>query len=235
MPRSSALVDADQHDRADRRRCRARQSAAGRRGCARQHVRRAAAARGRSRGCDWPGAGTGAPRRASMPRWRSWTWPAVQASVDRAVERRRVAVLVGEVERVPRATAPTSVENATRTRAARGEAHPAAQAEDRVEHRAGGVRQRPAVDHRHRRADAAPAAEEPRAVGLELRRSPTGRRAVRPRRDVGRPDRRLARRRAAGAWRAARSRPGTHSVSTNSLEKAGWAGRRPAGASTISA
>ena len=46
--------------------------------------------------------------------------------------------------------------------------NPVPQAEDRVEHGAGGVRERPAVDDRHRRPRAAPAAEEAQAVGLEL-------------------------------------------------------------------
>ena len=79
-----------------------------------EHVRRRAAASDRSRGCGWRGAGRGAPRRASMPRWCSWTCACVQASVDGALEGRRVAVLVGQRRAPRRATAATSVEKTTR-------------------------------------------------------------------------------------------------------------------------
>ena len=45
----------------------------------------------------------------------------------------------------------------------------AAKTEDRIEHGAGRVGERPAVDHRDRRADPASATQETRAIGLELR------------------------------------------------------------------
>ena len=77
-------------------------------------------------------------------------------------------MLVDEVEqRLARSARPWSRRRRARSRRAaraRGGA-----GEDRIEHRADGVGQRPAVDHRDRRADAAAAAEEARAVGLELR------------------------------------------------------------------
>ena len=48
------------------------------------------------------------------------------------------------------------------------DAHAPAQREDRIEHRTDRVRERPAVDHRDRRSDAAAAAEEAGPVGLDL-------------------------------------------------------------------
>ena len=48
-------------------------------------------------------------------------------------------------------------------------AHAAAQGEDRIEHGADRVGERPAVDHRDRRSDAVAAAEEAGPVGLHLR------------------------------------------------------------------
>ena len=60
------------------------------------------------------------------------------------------------------------VQNATRAVAARRNSHAAAQTEDRIEHGADRVGERLAVDHGNRRANAASAPEEARAVGLEL-------------------------------------------------------------------
>ena len=137
----------------------------------------------------------------SMPRWCSWTCAWVQARVDGALEGRRVAVLVGEVERRLARRRDQRREGDGRRRAGR-EPDPAPQAEDRIEHRARGVRER-AV----RRStdigvpDAAAAAEEARAVGLVLRRRPRAR--LRPRRR-GPPRPRLSAASAAGASRAAR-------------------------------
>ena len=78
-----------------------------------------------------------------------------------------VVVLVGQVEHF-----------AARGRDQRPERDPrggprrqpdaAAKTEDRIEYGAGSVGQRPAVNHRDRRADAAPASQETRAIGLEL-------------------------------------------------------------------
>ena len=85
----------------------------------------------------------------------------------RPLEYRRVAVLVGEVERRLARRRHQGREGDAHGRA-RGEAHRAPQAEDRVEHRADRVRQGVAVDHRHRGPHPAPAAEEAQAVGLVL-------------------------------------------------------------------
>ena len=54
-------------------------------------------------------------------------------------------------------------------RRARRHAHAAAQREDRIEHGADRIGQRPRVEHRDRRATPLSAAEEARPVGLELR------------------------------------------------------------------
>ena len=49
------------------------------------------------------------------------------------------------------------------------DAHTAAQCEDRIEHRADGVGQRPTIGHRDRRMDAVAAAEEAGPIGFHLR------------------------------------------------------------------
>jgi hypothetical protein len=54
-------------------------------------------------------------------------------------------------------------------RGARRDMDAATQGEDRIEHGASGIGQRPRVDHRERRADAVSPAEEARPVGFELR------------------------------------------------------------------
>ena len=192
----------------------------------------AGAATDPSRGCGWRGSGTGAPRRASMPRWCSCTCACVQASVAARSNVGRIAILVGEVERLRRATA----RRASRKRRARvspgGSAHAAPQAHDRIEHRAGGVGQRPAVDHRRRRRGS-----RARGRGTARGRSPTAaRRPSRPRRpttwasQTGGSPRDRGRRVASSV-----SSSGTHSVWTNRLENAGWAASAAGGASTTSA
>ena len=128
------LVDPDQDDRAGRRRCRGpRAPAAPAR--LRASVSPTAGATGRRRGSGWRAAGRGAPRRRSMPRWCSWTWACVQARVGRALEGGRVAVLVGEVEDAPRATRRRPSRRSAWAVAPGASADPAAEAEDRVEHR----------------------------------------------------------------------------------------------------
>ena len=109
------------------------------------------AASGPSTGCGWRGAGRGAPRRRSMPRWCSCTCAWVQASVaarsnvagSRCLSARSSDVLARLARRPSR--------RSTRAVAPGASRHATAQAEDRIEHRADGVRQRPAVDHRDRR------------------------------------------------------------------------------------
>ena len=86
---------------------------------------------------------------------------------DRALEGRRVVVLVGQVERLAARRRDQRPERDAR-RGSRRNPHAAAQAEDRIEHGADRVGERPAVHHGDRRPDLAPAPEEARAVGLEL-------------------------------------------------------------------
>ena len=143
----------------------------------------------------------------------------------------RLAVLVGEVEHLLARLGDDRGEDRVDGRAGR-EADPAAEAEDRVEHRADGVRQRTSVDHRDRRADRAAAAEEAGSVGLVL----DDRRRPAPRRPRRAPPRSAARRStAAGASPAARRCSATNSVCTNRFWKAGWATSAACGARTISA
>ena len=106
---------------------------------------------------------------------------------DRAIEGRRVAILVGERHGgVPRG-GDERREDQVGTFAG-PEAHATSEAHDRIEHGARGVRQGPAVDHRHRGADASSAPEESRAVRLELSASAG---LALHQNNVGRPDRRL--------------------------------------------
>ena len=131
-----------------------------------------------------PGPGRGAPRPGSMPRWWSCTCACVQASV---AVRSKVAgsrYLSASAEASSREGA-TSVEKIDADALAGREADAAPQAEDRIEHGARGVGQRPAVDHRHRRADAAAAAEESRRGRSRTERR---RRLALDGDDVGRPD-----------------------------------------------
>ena len=103
----------------------------------------------------------------------------------RALEHRGIAILLGEREGlVARRRDQGREDDAGAGR--RRQAHPPPQAEDRIEHRAGRVRQRPAVDHRHRRSDPAAATEKPHPVGLVLRAPPLPGPRRRPR---GRPRR----------------------------------------------
>ncbi len=85
----------------------------------------------------------------------------------RTLESGRVTMVVGEIERLFSGRC-----DERRERHANGSAgckmQVTPEAHDRIEYRAGCVRERATVDHRHRRANRAPAAEEARAVGLEL-------------------------------------------------------------------
>ncbi len=185
------LVDADEHDREVAR------------DAVRPERRRAAAVAletsgdgaqrsGPSRGCGWPGAGRGGPRRRSMPRWWSCTCACVQASVAARSKVAGVAVLVGEVERLlarrrdqrredRRARSPRAARRTRRRRLKIG----SSTGPDRV-------RQRPAVD------DRAPASRisrpRPRKRARSVSYCDAADRLALDRDDVRRPDRRLARR-----------------------------------------
>ncbi len=80
-----------------------------------------------------------------------------------AVERRRIVIFLGEGEGL-RTRRRDERREGSADGIARRQSHTAAQAHDRIEHRAGRVGQWPAVDHRRGRPDPAPAAEEPRTV-----------------------------------------------------------------------
>ena len=128
----------------------------------------------------------------------------VQAG-SRPLEGRRLAVLVGEVEDLLARLGDDRREDRVR-RSARGEPDPAAEAEDRIEHRADGVRQRPPVDDRDRRCG-----PTGRGRGSAPGRSRTAiaARRARPRRPRrGRPERRFRRATAADASRAGRRASG---------------------------
>ena len=135
----------------------------------------------------------------------------------RPLERGRLAVLVGEVEDLVAGSGDDRREDRVDRRAG-GERDPAAEAEDRVEHRADRVRERMPVDDRDRRADRPAAAEEAGAIRFVLD-DPA--RLLLDRGDVRRPDR-LSRRADRGR-RVASSAPisGTNSVCTNRFWKAG--------------
>src|SRR3989442_5193417 len=85
----------------------------------------------------------------------------------RALESGRVTIVVGEIERLF-----SSGRNQRRERDAHGgtggDTHATSEADDRIQYRTRGVRERKTVDHRHGGAGRAPAPEESRAVGLEL-------------------------------------------------------------------
>ena len=103
----------------------------------------------------------------SMPRWWSCTCAWVQA---RVTVRSKVAgsrYLSASATAVSRDGA-TSVEKMSRAHSPGREPDPAPQAEDRIEHRARGVRQGPTVDDGHRGADRAAAAQEAGPVRLAL-------------------------------------------------------------------
>ena len=105
-----------------------------------------------------------------------------------AVERRRIAILLGEAEGL-RARRRDNRREGGAYGIARRHSHAAAQAHDRIEHRAGRVGEGLAVDHRRRRSDPAPAAEEPRSVSLPLQLAD---RVALHDRHMGQPDRGLA-------------------------------------------
>ena len=105
-----------------------------------------------------------------------------------AVERRRIAILFGEAEGL-RTRRRDQRREGDAHGVARRKPHAASQAHDRVEHRAGRVGKGPAVDHRRRRSDPAPAAEEPGTVSLPLQLAD---RVPFDDRHVGQPDRGLA-------------------------------------------
>ena len=86
-----------------------------------------------------------------------------------AVERRRIAILLGEVESLLARRRDERREGGAHG-VARRESHAASQAHDRIEHRAGRVGEGVAVDHRCGRPDPAPATEEPGTVSLPLQR-----------------------------------------------------------------
>ena len=166
---------------------------------------------------------------ASMPRWWSWTWACVHARIRGPLEGARSPVLVGEVEHLLTRLGHDGGEDRV-DGLARLDDDSAAQTEDRVEHGAGGVRQRTSVDDGGRRADRAAAAEEAGPVGLELD-DPVA--VVLDGRQVRRPDplssvergRRVASRASVSA---------SNSVWTNRFWNAGWATSAACGASTSS-
>ncbi len=86
---------------------------------------------------------------------------------ERAVERRRVAVPVGQIQHLDARRRDHRPERHARGRA-RWDSQSAAEAEHRVQHGADGAGQRLAVHHGERGPDPAAASEEARAVGLEL-------------------------------------------------------------------
>ncbi len=81
------------------------------------------------------------------------------------LEGRRVAILVGEVDHLLARRRDQRRKGDVDARARR-KPYAASKADDRIEHRADGVGERPAVDHRGRCPDPAAAAEEPSAVGF---------------------------------------------------------------------
>src|SRR5580704_11225953 len=85
----------------------------------------------------------------------------------RALESRRVVMLVDQVERFGPRRRNDGPEGDPRRRSSRN-AQASAHAEDWIEHGADGIRQRPPVDRRHGVAHVATAAEKSRTVRLEL-------------------------------------------------------------------
>ena len=127
---------------------------------AHEHRGGRAHARSRHEGCGWPAAGRGAPPPRRCPRWWSCTCAWVQA---RVAIRSKVAGsrYLSAMSRAAGREVASRVENTMRALApgARRSAPP--QAEDRVQHGARGIGERPALDHRHGRADPAPPPQEP--------------------------------------------------------------------------
>ncbi len=85
----------------------------------------------------------------------------------RTLERGGVAMLVDEIEHRRPRRCNDRPEGDADDRAG-CHTHTAAQSEDRIEHGADSVGQRPAVDHRDRPVDVVAAAEEARPIGLDL-------------------------------------------------------------------
>src|SRR5271167_4043794 len=85
----------------------------------------------------------------------------------RALECGRVVMLVDQVERFGPRRRDDGPEGDPRRRSSRNAQAPA-HAEDRIQHGADGIRQRPPVDRRYGVAHVASASEKTRAVGLEL-------------------------------------------------------------------
>ena len=84
-----------------------------------------------------------------------------------ALERAGIVVLVDQIEDVLPRRGDHGPEIDARRRTRRYP-HPAAQGEDRIEHRSGRAGKRPPIDRRGGRANAASPAEKSRAIGFEL-------------------------------------------------------------------
>jgi hypothetical protein len=106
-----------------------------------------------------------------------------------ALEPRRIAILVGHAEHGGACVGEHRGEHDAAALPGR-EPQAAPQTEDRVEHEARRVGERPAFDHRHRRADAAAASQEAPTLRLVLRAAGAG---ALDGDDVGGPDARLVR------------------------------------------
>ena len=184
-----------------------------------QHGGRGAAGPGRRRGRATPAAGTGGRPRATSsgagarpgcgPRPARRRGPTALASWYWSARARASSRRVGDGGR-----------ERDDGRPARREPDPPAQAEDRVEHRAGRPRERRARVERRGVGRRPAAAEEAGAVGLVLdaRRRPAPSTATTWTAQTGCWSATAGRRRQSRA-----SEPGSHSVSRNSLPKAGWA------------
>ena len=177
---------------------------------------RAAPARRRAR-CR-RAAGRAAPRRARCPGGGAGPARCVHASVAARSNAVASRCLSSERRAARRASArPASRTRARTVRPAR-HADAAAQAEDRIEHRADRVRERPAVDRSRS------ALRDPRPRPMKRARSVSncsGRPRSRPRRPrVRRPDRPVLRRPRAPACASSAPSSATYSVCTNSFENA---------------
>ena len=107
---------------------------------------------------------------APMPRWWSCTLRLGPGQGRDPLEGGGIAVLVGhEQGGRPRGREQGGEHDARAGSRRQAETPP--QAEDRVQHGPRGIGERPALDHRHRRADPATSPQETRAVRLVLRAS----------------------------------------------------------------
>ena len=86
---------------------------------------------------------------------------------DRALERRRVVMLVDKVEHFVAGRGDERPKRDVRSRSRR-QPHAAAKAKDRIEHGAGGVGERPTIDDGDRCANQTASTEKARSVGFEL-------------------------------------------------------------------